>query len=115
MQKKNLEAYWRKNIRYVLILLAVWFAVSYGAGILWADELNQYRMGGFKLGFWFAQQGAIYVFVVIIFVYVWLMNRLDREYEVDEEETPDERALAQRGRFSKKQSAKPNPTQPVNL
>ena len=84
MSAPNLSAYWRKNIRYVLILLAVWFVVSYGCGILFVDELNQYRIGGAKLGFWFAQQGSIYVFVVLIFVYVWLMNRLDREFEVDE-------------------------------
>ena len=113
MQKKNLDAYWRKNIRYVLILLAVWFVVSYGAGILLADELNNYRMGGFKLGFWFAQQGAIYVFVAIIFVYVWLMNRLDKEYDVNEEETPDGRTRALNKRFARKHE-KTNPTKPVN-
>lgn len=88
MQRKNLDAYWRKNIRYLLILLAIWFIVSYGFGILFADALNSIRMGGFKLGFWFAQQGSIYVFVLLIFIYVWLMNRLDREFDVDEEETP---------------------------
>ncbi len=83
------EAYWRRNLRYVAVLLAIWFAVSYGAGILFVEQLNQIRIPGtgFPLGFWFAQQGSIYVFVVLIFVYVWLMNRLDREYEVDEGET----------------------------
>ena len=81
----NLKTYWKRNVRYLLILLAVWFLVSYGCGIIWADELNQWgRMGGFKLGFWFAQQGSIYVFVGIIFGYVWLMNRLDKEFDVDE-------------------------------
>ena len=71
--------YWRRNLLYLAILLAIWFAVSYGCGILLVDELNEIRFRGFKLGFWFAQQGAIYVFVVLIFVYVYLMNRLDRE------------------------------------
>jgi putative solute:sodium symporter small subunit len=78
------HAYWRTNVRYLAVLLAIWFAVSYGAGILAVDALDGIRIGGFKLGFWFAQQGAIYVFVVLIFVYVWLMNRLDRRFDVDE-------------------------------
>ena len=79
--------YWRRNLTYVGILLAVWFAVSYGAGILFVETLNRVRLPGtgFPLGFWFAQQGAIYVFVVLIFVYVFLMNRLDREFGVDED------------------------------
>jgi len=79
--------YWRRNLRYVLTLLAVWFAVSFGAGILFVEPLNRIHIPGtgFPLGFWFAQQGSIYVFVVLIFVYVRLMNRLDREFEVDEE------------------------------
>ena len=106
MERRNLEGYWRKNIRYVLILLAVWFLVSYGAGILFADELNEIRMGGFKLGFWFAQQGSIYVFVIIIFVYVSLMNKLDKEYDVDEEEAPPVAKTSFRDRFR----SKPNPT-----
>ncbi len=78
------RAYWRANIRYLLILLSIWFTVSYGAGILFVDELNSIRLGGFKLGFWFAQQGSIYTFVVLIFVYVYLMNRLDRKFGVEE-------------------------------
>lgn len=79
-------AYWRRNVRYVAILLAVWFLVSFGFGILLAEPLNQWRIPGtgFPVGFWFAQQGSIYVFVALIFVYVWLMNRLDREFDVDE-------------------------------
>jgi putative solute:sodium symporter small subunit len=79
-------AYWRRNVRYVVALLAVWFVVSYGFGILLAPRLNQITIPGtgFPLGFWFAQQGSIYVFVVLIFVYVWLMNRLDRAFDVDE-------------------------------
>ena len=78
------KAYWRMNIRYVLQLLAIWFIVSYGAGILFKDKLNTIKIGGFKLGFWFAQQGAMYVFVVLIFVYVWLMNKLDKKFGYDE-------------------------------
>ena len=78
--------YWQTNLRYVAILLTIWFAVSYGAGILFVEQLNRIRIAGFQLGFWFAQQGAIYVFVVLIFVYVALMNRLDRRHELDEEE-----------------------------
>ncbi|NNE31008.1 MAG: DUF4212 domain-containing protein [Winogradskyella sp.] len=80
----NAKSYWRTNIKYVLILLAVWFAVSYGAGILLKDQLNTIKIGGFKLGFWFAQQGSMYVFVILIFVYVRLMNQLDKKYGYDE-------------------------------
>lgn len=79
------KAYWKANLRYLLILLLIWFSVSYGAGILLREELNTIRVGGFKLGFWFAQQGSIYVFVVLIFVYVRLMNRLDKKYGFDED------------------------------
>ena len=82
-KKDNAKAYWRNNIKYVLILLGIWFVVSYGAGILFRDELNQIKIGGFKLGFWFAQQGSMYVFVVLIFVYVKLMNKLDKKYGYD--------------------------------
>lgn len=81
---KDLRDYWKKNIGYLGILLFMWFLVSYGFGILFADNLNGIRLGGFKLGFWFAQQGSIYIFVVLIFVYVWLMNRLDEEFDVHE-------------------------------
>jgi len=84
MSEKNLKNYWRTNLRYLISLLVVWFVVSYGAGILLADTLNQISVGGYKLGFWFAQQGSIYVFIVLIFVYVYLMNKLDKEYEVNE-------------------------------
>jgi putative solute:sodium symporter small subunit len=76
--------YWKRNLTYVAVLLAVWATVSYGFGILLVEPLNAIRVGGFQLGFWFAQQGSIYVFVVLIFVYVRLMNRLDRRYEFDE-------------------------------
>ena len=81
------SAYWRANVRTVAVLLSIWFLVSYGCGILFVDALNQVRVPGtgFKLGFWFAQQGSIYVFVVLIFAYVWRMNRLDREHHVHED------------------------------
>ncbi len=82
--KQPMKAYWRTNLKYLAILLSIWFIVSYGCGILFVDELNQVRLGGFKLGFWFAQQGSIYVFLILIFVYVRLMNKLDRKYNVDE-------------------------------
>ncbi len=78
------QAYWRANLRLMAFLLTVWFAVSYGCGILLVDWLDQFRFGGFKLGFWFSQQGAIYVFVILIFVYVWRMNQIDRAFGVDE-------------------------------
>ena len=78
--------YWRKNLQYLSVLLCIWFSVSFGFGILLVDELDRIRFGGFGLGFWFAQQGSIYIFVILIFVYVWLMNRLDRKYDVDEQE-----------------------------
>ncbi|KJD34451.1 membrane protein [Tamlana nanhaiensis] len=84
MTKNKAKAYWKENIRYLIILLSIWFLVSYGAGILFKDELNQFRLGGFKVGFWFAQQGSMYVFVLLIFVYVRLMNKLDKKYGYDE-------------------------------
>ncbi|CAH0542783.1 DUF4212 domain-containing protein [Vibrio marisflavi] len=79
------KAYWKENLTLMTILLVIWFAVSYGAGILFVDALNNIRLGGFKLGFWFAQQGSIFTFVVLIFVYVWRMNALDRKYNVHED------------------------------
>ena len=82
-QKEKQIEYWKENIRYVLILLFVWFIVSFGAGIIFKDFLNNFTIGGFKLGFWFAQQGSIFLFVVIIFVYVYLMNKLDKKYGYD--------------------------------
>ena len=85
MSNKNLQEYWKKNLRLLGVLLAIWFLVSYGFGIIFADALNNFTIGGYKLGFWFAQQGAIYVFVVLIFVYVNRMNKLDREYGVNED------------------------------
>ncbi|MBP2833658.1 DUF4212 domain-containing protein [Aquimarina sp. U1-2] len=82
--KQKAVAYWKENLKYLVILLLIWFLVSYGAGIVFKDELNTIRLGGFKLGFWFAQQGSIYVFVILIFVYVRLMNKLDKKYGYDE-------------------------------
>lgn len=77
------KKYWRENLKYLAILLSIWFLVSYVFGILLVDQLNTIRLGGFKLGFWFAQQGAIYVFVILIYVYVRLMNKLDKKYKLD--------------------------------
>jgi len=84
MNSSQRKKYWRENLKYLAILLFVWFVVSYGFGILLVDELNTIRLGGFKLGFWFAQQGAIYVFVLLIIIYVKLMNKLDKKYGVNE-------------------------------
>ncbi|MCR9153198.1 MAG: DUF4212 domain-containing protein [Croceimicrobium sp.] len=80
--KDHTEAhkYWRENLRLLVILLSIWFLVSYGAGIIFVDFLNQFRMGGFPVGFWFAQQGSIVTFVILIFVYVRKMNKLDAKY-----------------------------------
>ena len=89
----NNKAYWRENIRTVLALLAIWFIVSYGMGILFADALDNIKFLGFRLGFWMAQQGSIFCFVILIFVYVYRMNKLDRKYGVDEDKdnfVPDE-------------------------
>lgn len=77
--------YWRANLRLMFILLAIWFAVSFGAGILFADQLNSLRLFGFKLGFFFAQQGAIYVFIALIYFYAWRMNKIERDYDVHED------------------------------
>ena len=78
-------AYWRANIRLVIGCIIVWFVVSFGFGILLVDQLNAIRIGGYQLGFWFAQQGSIYTFVALIFFYVFRMNKLDREHNVHEE------------------------------
>ena len=78
------EKYWRKNILYLRILLTIWFICSFGFGILLAKNLNEFYLGGFPLGFWFAQQGSIYIFVILIFVYVYLMNKLDKKHNLEE-------------------------------
>lgn len=79
-----MKAYWKENLGYLAILLSIWFLVSFVFGILLVDQLNTIKLGGFKLGFWFAQQGSMYVFVILIFVYVKMMNKLDKKYGVDE-------------------------------
>ena len=85
MSEKNLDEYWQKNLRILGGLLVVWFIASYGCGIIFADALNGIRLGGYKLGFWFAQQGSIYVFIGIIYMYIYKMNMLDREYDVHDD------------------------------
>ena len=80
------QNYWRSNLKILSILLSIWFIVSFGFGIIWSDSLDQLQIGGFKLGFWFAQQGSIYFFVILIFVYIYLMNRLDKKYKDKSEE-----------------------------
>jgi len=84
MESENKKKYWKENLRYLTILLSIWFLVSFVFGIILVEELNMIRFGGFKLGFWFAQQGAIYVFVILIFVYIKLMNRLDKKFGFNE-------------------------------
>lgn len=79
------EDYWKANLKLVSILLVIWFVVSFGFGILLVDVLNQIKIGGVGLGFWFAQQGSIYVFVALIFFYTARMNALDREFDVHED------------------------------
>ena len=78
------QGYWRATLGLLTKVLIIWFLVSFGAGILFAPLLNTIHLGGYPLGFWFAQQGSIYVFVALIFAYVVLMNRLDRAFDVDE-------------------------------
>lgn len=81
--ESSAKKYWKMNLRYVTVLLSIWFLVSYVFGILLKEELDAFHLGGFKLGFWFAQQGSIYVFVVLIFIYVRLMNSLDKKFGFD--------------------------------
>ena len=83
--KEQAQAYWRKNLSIMGSLLAIWFLVSYGAGILFVDALNTIQFGSFTLGFWFSQQGSIFTFVALIFVYVIRMNALDRKFNVQED------------------------------
>jgi putative solute:sodium symporter small subunit len=84
-QKGAKHRYWRANLRLVAACLVVWFVVSFGFGIIFTDTLNSTWIGGIRLGFWFAQQGAIFAFIGIIFFYAWRMGRIDREHDVDEE------------------------------
>lgn len=81
---KSPQEYWRRNLRIVVVLMSIWALVSYGFGILLRPMLDTIPVGGVGLGFWFAQQGSMFVFVILIFVYVWLMNKLDREFDVHE-------------------------------
>ena len=78
------KSYWQANLRILGTLMCIWFIVSFGCGIILVEPLNQIKLGGFKFGFWMAQQGSIYVFVALIFVYVRLMNKLDREFKFEE-------------------------------
>ena len=78
--------YWQLNLLILFTLLSIWFLVSFGFGIIWAENLDQIKFGGFKLGFWFAQQGSIYSFVIIIFIYIFLMNKLDKKFYSDTQE-----------------------------
>jgi putative solute:sodium symporter small subunit len=83
---KQRRAYWRENLILMSVLLTVWFIVSLLLSVVFVDALNEIRLGGFRLGFWIAQQGSLYVFVVLIFIYVWAMNRLDRKYGLEEDD-----------------------------
>lgn len=83
-EDKSSQAYWKATLRLLTRILIVWFAVSFGAGILFADLLNNIKLGGYPLGFWFAHQGSIYIFIALIFYYAKKMNDLDREYDVHE-------------------------------
>ena len=94
--RESRHAYWRANLRVMSILLTVWFGVSYGLGIVFVEPLNRFHVGGFPLGFWFAQQGAIYVFVVLIAIYAVAMDRIDRRYEDDASPKGAQRGAAER-------------------
>lgn len=84
MLSESAQAYWRANVRLLAICMVIWFLVSFVFGIVLVEPLNEIRLGGYKLGFWFAQQGSIYTFVALIFFYVFRMNKLDRQFDVDE-------------------------------
>ena len=84
-EEQKRTAYWKANLRLVALCLSVWFVVSFLFGIILVEQLNSISLGGYKLGFWFAQQGSIFVFVAVIFFYAWRMNKLDKIFEVDED------------------------------
>ncbi len=84
IDKDKMEAYWKQNLTYIIILLSIWFTVSYLCGIIFADALDNIKIAGFPLGFWFASQGSIITFVILIAVYVKLMNSLDKKFDVHE-------------------------------
>ena len=85
MKSENARAYWAANLKLIITYLVIWFAVSYGAAVLFVDQLNAIEFFGFKLGFWFAHQGSIYVFVVLIFYYARKMGQIDRQFDVHED------------------------------
>ena len=85
MHKESRMAYWRANLRLVAACLLIWFVCSFGFGVLFVEQMNTIRIGGFQLGFWFAQQGSIVIFVALIFFYAWRMNRIDQYYDVHED------------------------------
>ena len=82
MKNNKADIYWKKNLKYLTILLSIWFTVSFGFGVILVDQLNEFQFFGFKLGFWFAQQGSIYSFVLLIFYYVYEIGRIDKRYGV---------------------------------
>lgn len=88
------NAYWKENKRYLFLLLIIWFAISFGAGILFEEQLSQFKIGGLPLGFWFAQQGGVYGFVILVFVYIRLMNKLDKKYGFQDDEADDKEVSA---------------------
>lgn len=98
--QEDRNAYWRANLKLMGGLMVIWFLVSFGAGILFVDVLNTIQIGGFKLGFWFAQQGAIYVFIALIFAYVYGMHRLDLKYGLDDKDEVDSYDLLDGGTSS---------------
>jgi len=84
-QQQQRDAYWKANLRIMAVCLVIWFIVSFGFGVILAEPLDNFSLFGYPLGFWFAQQGSIYTFLILIFFYAWRMNRLDREHDVHEE------------------------------
>ena len=93
MSDRSAQSYWKSNIRLVIALMCVWFFISFGCGIILADALDTIRFGGFKLGFWIAQQGAIFVFVALIYIYIYYMDKLDDRYERELLEASDKAAV----------------------
>jgi len=86
LAKRHARQYWRANLRLLGLLMSIWFMVSFGAGILFRDFLDQFMIGGFPLGFWFAQQGSIYVFIALIFYYSWKMHHIEQQYHLDDDD-----------------------------
>lgn len=84
MLDKSAKAYWAANVRLLTLCLVIWFIVSFGFGILFVNQMNAIQIGGYKLGFWFAQQGSIYIFIGLITFYAWRMGKIDREFDVHE-------------------------------